>query len=142
MKFGLKREDYPKDKAVEPENKPAPKIVTLNLPQENEDEHGPGVVNLKTGEPYDVYIGRPSKGQPMNFGNPFVIGRDGNREQVIAKFEEFLLNNPELMHRVKTELKGKVLGCFCAPLPCHGHILMKYANEPEPVIEQTKKLKP
>ena len=30
---------------------------------------------------YDVYIGRPSK-----WGNPYVIGPDGTREQVIAKY--------------------------------------------------------
>jgi hypothetical protein len=26
-------------------------------------------------------------------------------------------------------LKDKVLGCYCAPLPCHGDVLVKLANE-------------
>ncbi len=72
---------------------------------------------------YDVYIGRPSK-----FGNPFTIGPDGNRTQVLIKFRAYLRANPILVEAVKTELKGKVLGCFCAPLPCHGDLLAKVAN--------------
>lgn len=73
---------------------------------------------------YDVYIGRPSA-----FGNPFVIGKDGDRDDVIRKFEQYLLKDEALMARAKKELKGKVLGCFCAPQKCHGDILAKYANE-------------
>lgn len=42
------------------------------------------VVHCKK-EPYDVYIGRPSK-----WGNPFVIGKDGTREEVIAKYAEWI----------------------------------------------------
>ena len=81
------------------------------------------VANKKRGEPYDVYVGRPSK-----FGNPFVIGRDGNREDVVRKFEEYLLANPELLEAVRRELRGKRLGCFCAPQRCHAHVLAWYAN--------------
>lgn len=73
---------------------------------------------------YDVYIGRPSV-----FGNPFVIGKDGDRDDVIRKFEQYLLKDEALMARAKKELRGKVLGCFCAPQKCHGDILAKYANE-------------
>jgi Domain of unknown function (DUF4326) len=71
-----------------------------------------------------VYIGRPSK-----WGNPFVIGPDGNRDDVVRKFEEYLMLNPKLMEAAKQELKGKDLVCFCAPLPCHGDILSRIANE-------------
>jgi hypothetical protein len=80
------------------------------------------VVNLKK-EPYDVYIGRGSK-----WGNPFKIGRDGNRKEVIEKYENYLLNSPELMRDLQ-ELKGKRLGCYCKPLPCHGDILVKHLNK-------------
>lgn len=72
---------------------------------------------------YDVYIGRPGP-----FGNPFVIGKDGDRNEVIRKFEEYLLKDEALMAKVK-QLKGKVLGCFCSPQKCHGDVLAKYANE-------------
>jgi uncharacterized protein DUF4326 len=67
---------------------------------------------------YDVYIGRPSK-----WGNPYVIGRDGTRAQVIAKYRAWLLRRPELVAAL-SELRGKVLGCWCAPLPCHGDVLV------------------
>lgn len=82
------------------------------------------VVNCKR-QKYDVYIGRPSK-----WGNPFEIGKDGDRYEVIAKFELYLKANKELMDSLH-ELKYKRLGCFCAPNYCHGDILVKYVEELE-----------
>ena len=75
-----------------------------------------------------VYIGRPSP-----WGNPFEIGKDGNREEVIAKYEERLKTQPELIEKIKKELKGKDLVCFCNPKPCHGDVLIQIANE-KPLI--------
>ena len=72
-----------------------------------------------------VYVGRPSK-----WGNRFVIGVDGTREEVIAKFEAYLNLHPELVEAAKRELAGKDLLCWCAPLPCHGDVLLRIANEP------------
>ena len=71
-----------------------------------------------------VYIGRGS-----SFGNPFVIGKDGDRDAVCDKYEAMLLQNTELFSLVKTELKGKDLVCFCAPKRCHGDTLLRIANE-------------
>jgi hypothetical protein len=71
-----------------------------------------------------IYIGRPSP-----FGNPFEIGRDGTREEVIEKFTSWIYGHPDLMARVKSELRGKDLVCFCHPRPCHGDVLLKIANE-------------
>lgn len=71
-----------------------------------------------------VYIGR---GSP--FGNPFVIGKDGSRDDVCNKFERMLSNNPSLLALVKAELKGKDLVCFCKPHRCHGDTLLQIANE-------------
>lgn len=71
-----------------------------------------------------VYIGRPSK-----WGNPFVIGEDGDRTSVILKYREWLLSQPDLVRMVKTELYGKDLVCFCSPKPCHGDVLIEIANE-------------
>ncbi len=76
------------------------------------------VVNMKY-EPCDVYIGRPSK-----WGNPFNVGEDGSREEVIASYLEYILGNDELMDALP-ELRGKRLGCWCTPAPCHGDILVK-----------------
>lgn len=72
-----------------------------------------------------VYIGRGGK-----WGNPFVIGIDGNRAEVIAKYEAWLRGNPALMAAAKRELKGQDLVCWCAPRPCHGDVLERIANEP------------
>ena len=82
------------------------------------------VVNLRK-EKYDVYIGRGSK-----WGNRFVIGKDGDREEVVGKYKEWLLQNKELLGSLH-ELKGKVLGCFCKPNACHGDILVELVNELE-----------
>lgn len=72
---------------------------------------------------FDVYIGRPSK-----WGNRFVIGRDGTRAEVIEKYREVILANERLLADLP-ELKGKVLGCFCAPAACHGDVLVELANQ-------------
>ena len=70
-----------------------------------------------------TYIGRPSK-----FGNPFVIGQHGTRADVIAKYETWLFSQPALVEACKRELKGKSLVCWCAPLACHGDVLIRIAN--------------
>lgn len=78
-------------------------------------------------EPYDVYIGRPTV-----FGNPFQIGRDGTREEVILKYRAYFRN------RVKTDsgfrnhvlsLRGKTLACWCKPAACHGDAIKEYLEE-------------
>ncbi len=79
------------------------------------------VVHCKQ-QPYDVYIGRPSK-----WGNPFIIGRDGSRAEVVARYENWLLEQPRLLAELG-ELRGRVLGCWCAPLACHGDVLARLAN--------------
>ena len=80
------------------------------------------VVNCKI-EPYDVYIGRPSK-----WGNPFTIHRDGTREEVIYRYREYVLTNSYLMGCLH-ELEGMTLGCWCKPKACHGDILVELVKE-------------
>jgi hypothetical protein len=78
------------------------------------------VVN-KYRESYDTYIGRGSK-----WGNPFVIGTDGNREQVIAKYKQWITQgNGKYLLNDLHELQGKTLGCFCKPQACHGDVLVE-----------------
>ena len=79
------------------------------------------VVHCKK-EPYDVYIGRGSK-----WGNPFRIGIDGTREEVIVKYCDYLVNRDDLIAALP-EIKGKTIGFFCSPLPCHGDILAELAD--------------
>jgi hypothetical protein len=91
------------------------------------------IVNVKR-RSADVYCGRGSK-----WGNPFVIGRDGNREDVIRKYKEWVelwreekreivlsVGNAVYSNKVVDdveELRGKVCGCFCKPLSCHLDVL-------------------
>ena len=80
------------------------------------------VVHCKK-EKYDIYIGRPSK-----WGNPFSIGKDGTREQVIEKYRKWILKQDFLLNSLD-ELKDKTLGCWCKPKACHGDILVELVNE-------------
>jgi len=73
--------------------------------------------------PYDVYIGRPSK-----WGNPFKVGPNCSRAESIAKYEDWIRSQPELMADIM-ELDGKTLGCWCKPLDCHGDILARLVEE-------------
>ncbi len=72
-----------------------------------------------------VYVGRPTK-----WGNPFVLGKDGTREEVIRKYKAWLVSAaaPELLNEIVSELRGKDLVCWCAPLLCHADVLLKLAN--------------
>ncbi len=87
------------------------------------------VVNLRSEDAYDVYIGRPGDGSE-GFGNPYHVGTYG-REQAIELYRSYfalkLLNDADFRERVHA-LKGKVLGCFCKPLACHGDIIAAYLN--------------
>jgi len=83
------------------------------------------VVHCKK-EPFDIYIGRPSK-----WGNPFshksgtkAIYKTETRAEAIEKYKQWILHGSG-KHLLKDlpELKNKALGCWCKPLPCHGDIL-------------------
>jgi len=79
------------------------------------------VVNVRRSS-FHIYIGRPSK-----WGNPYLIGVDGAREEVIEKYRKHLEGKPKLLAALP-ELRGKTLGCYCKPLPCHGDILAELAD--------------
>ena len=83
---------------------------------------------------YDVYIGRglcPITNQPSKWGNPFLIGKDGTRAEVIKKYREWVIKQPELMASLN-ELRGKRLGCWCGgSKSCHGDVLAELANAPD-----------
>lgn len=73
-----------------------------------------------------IYVGRPSV-----WGNPFKLGRDGDRDTVIEKFRVWLENKPDIQAAIRRELGGKDLVCFCAPQPCHADVLLAIANPSE-----------
>jgi hypothetical protein len=57
------------------------------------------------------------------WGNPFELDKDGDRATVIANYRDhYLPHKPSLLIRTD-ELKGKALGCWCAPEACHGDVL-------------------
>lgn len=70
-----------------------------------------------------VYVGRPTM-----WGNPFEIGKDGTREEVIEKYRIFVQDHPGFREKIK-KLKGKDLVCWCSPEACHANVLMEVANE-------------
>jgi hypothetical protein len=96
------------------------------------------VVNKKSGEKFDVYIGRPSV-----FGNPYVAGKDGTRDEVIEKYRLYLHERIKTDAKFKAQvdgLKGLRLGCFCAPAHCHGDVLVEYLDGN--LVEQKSDEKP
>lgn len=68
-----------------------------------------------------VYVGRPTK-----WGNPYLIGQDGTREEVVSKYRSYILNS-HLMDELY-QLRDMDLVCWCAPLPCHADVLLDLAN--------------
>jgi len=88
-------------------------------------ETGPRVFHMKSGEnPKDaVYVGRPS-----DFGNPFRLRDESKRADVVAKYRVWIKTQPALIAKAREKLKGKPLGCWCAPKPCHADVLLEIAN--------------
>ena len=91
------------------------------------------VVN-KRNEKYDVCIGRPSV-----FGNPMRIGEKIHqksepvtREEAVAWYKKYFYNRLETDSEFKQaveSLRGKILGCYCKPLACHGDIIVEYLEK-------------
>jgi len=77
------------------------------------------VVNLRK-EKYTHYIGRGSA-----FGNPFRIGKDGTREDVIWKYIKWIQFQPKIREEIYKLPSEAILGCYCAPQNCHGDIIIK-----------------
>ncbi|HVC07285.1 MAG TPA: DUF4326 domain-containing protein [Solirubrobacterales bacterium] len=78
---------------------------------------------------YDIYIGRgkdPHTGEPGRWGNPFRIGPDGERAEVIERYRSWLwtqIKSGQIKLAELAALHGKTFGCWCAPEPCHGEVL-------------------
>lgn len=92
----------------------------------------PALLNFHDGNipPSAVYIGRKTKLLDSDFGNPYHIGEDGSREDVIYKHWRDLHRDPKLFAKVRRELFGKQLVCYCTPKSCHGDTLLRVANAP------------
>lgn len=97
----------------------------------------PTTVVNKRWQAYDVYIGRGSK-----WGNPFshmagttALYKVDSRDEAVDAYRDYILHGSGqwlLMHL--DELRGKRLGCFCAPHNCHGYVLAELADTlPDPI---------
>lgn len=87
-------------------------------------------VSIKSGKPYDVYVGRPGP-----YGNPWSSKPSKYAEHIveskseaIEKYRNYVLNNPELLDKIN-ELKGKTIACWCDENEsCHGDVIIKINN--------------
>jgi hypothetical protein len=88
------------------------------------------IVNIYK-DKYDIYIGRAGRGQDGYFGNPFRLAPNEASGSTLQRYKEYFLkrldNDPEFKERVLS-LKGKTLGCFCKPNPCHGDIIIEWLD--------------
>lgn len=111
-------------------------------------EHTTKVVNIRYDQ-YDVYIGRPGKGEEGYFGNPILLKNSQTKGSTIDEFRKYFYNRIEndlvFKQRVEVELLNKRLGCFCKQkeitnpteiqkliktknIQCHGDIYVEYFN--------------
>lgn len=96
----------------------------------------PGRIQVKRSKgwrlPADaVYVGRPSR-----WGNPFKLGRDGDRAACMAQHRAWIMapEQAALRAAARAELRGKTLACWCRlDQACHADTLLEIANAPEPV---------
>ena len=107
-----------------------------DIENKEDEQQRTTVVNMHKDE-YDVYIGRAGRGQTGDFGNPFDVRRFG-RSNSLYRYHEYFLerikNEPGFKEKVLA-LKGKRLGCFCAPRQCHGDIIVRWLEEQEQAWE-------
>jgi hypothetical protein len=78
-----------------------------------------------------VYVGDARRGfEASPYATPFKLRQDGTQIQINVKYRTWLLAQPGLLERARTELRGKTLACWCAPGPCHGDVLAELVNDP------------
>ena len=79
--------------------------------------------------PNTVYVGRPGRyGNPCRTGWCPNCGDEHTATDAVAEFRA-LCNEPEIIDRIRRELRGKNLACWC-PMgkPCHADVLLQIAN--------------
>ncbi len=87
------------------------------------------VVHCKR-EPFDVYIGRPSRwGNPYSHRLGTLAGTlCASREEAIERYGIMLRTRPDLLVDL-SGIAGKTLGCWCSPKPCHGDVIIRVCRE-------------
>lgn len=81
-----------------------------------------------------VYVGRAMHrggwhlaGSPL--ASPYRPGPDGTRKEVVEKYRAYLLSRPDL-RALLPGLRGRRLGCWCVPRPCHAQVIAELADSP------------
>lgn len=81
-----------------------------------------------------IYIGRRRIGIPGSvLGNPFKVGRDGTRAEVVEKYRYWLWeqiqgqNQAVISELLRIHETGSHVICWCSPLPCHGDVVLRAA---------------
>lgn len=87
------------------------------------------------GDEVGIYIGRAGKGKAGSvLANPFHVGKDGTRSDVIAKYRVWLWKkiqgkDPQVLNELRRiHAEQADLICFCSPHPCHGDVVLKAAT--------------
>ena len=93
----------------------------------------PQVVNLRAVDLRDPDVVRIDR--RTAWGNPFVVGIDGDRATVIEAYRQWIKGRPELLELLG-ELDGKRLACWCPPRACHGDVLAQLVAERAEVVEE------
>lgn len=86
----------------------------------------PTVVNLREVDLRDEDVVRIDR--RSDWGNPYRIGPDGDRAQVIEAYRRWIGARADLLARLE-ELAGKRLACWCAPRACHGDVLAELVGQ-------------
>lgn len=98
------------------------------------------IVHVKDNVPGAIYIGRPVGRQKITgspLGNPFKIGRDGWRREVLAKYQHHLLESPALIEHLLSLRPVPALSCWCrhederltGNNTCHGDVLLRLLDQ-------------
>jgi len=120
--------------------------------------------NIKRDPYYDVYCGRTKEGEVTQkigvygwLGNPIKIENIGSVKkckvcnkrhytggETLGCYEEYLVTRLKTDSKFRVmffQLKGKKLGCYCKPKPCHTDIMIQYINGEKYYKEEYRKLK-
>lgn len=115
------------------------KTTVINIRKKNLNQKGFKDLEHWLMNPNHVYIGRDMThyvpgAVGSKWGNPFK-GDYSGKEERLRKYKEYILTDTKTHENGKTllesleELKGKTLGCWCHPEPCHGHVLAQLIEE-------------
>jgi Domain of unknown function (DUF4326) len=79
-----------------------------------------------------VYVGRAMHRGGWRLGAsplacPYRVGRDGTRPEVVSRYRGYLLGRPDLL-ALLPDLRGRRIGCWCAPQACHGDVIAELAD--------------